>query len=142
MNQTYFECYEFDVNVGLILIATCTYKPIVSWILMNRSIWISVLLTYSYWKFYEYLWVAKKRSIADLRYTCLLYMLTIISAILDCQFVFSRVLMYSWIFLLFEEMDPRNCIQFCVKNKIKCLRTWFEMLTVTFGLSTLKRTQV
>ena len=28
MNQTYFECYEFDVNVVLILNATCTYKSI------------------------------------------------------------------------------------------------------------------
>ena len=26
INQTYFECYEFDVNVVLILIATYTYK--------------------------------------------------------------------------------------------------------------------
>ena len=26
MNQTYFEWYEFDVNVVCILIATCTYK--------------------------------------------------------------------------------------------------------------------
>ena len=28
-NQTHFECYEFDVDVVLILIATCTYKSIV-----------------------------------------------------------------------------------------------------------------
>ena len=27
MNQSYFEWYEFDVNVVLILIATSTYKP-------------------------------------------------------------------------------------------------------------------
>ena len=33
-------------------------------------------------------------------------------------------------------MDQRNCIKFCVKNGIKCSRT-FEMLTVAFG-----RTQV
>ena len=26
MNQTYFECNEFDVNVVLMLIAICTYK--------------------------------------------------------------------------------------------------------------------
>ena len=26
MNQTYFECYEFDINVALIVIATWTYK--------------------------------------------------------------------------------------------------------------------
>ena len=31
-------------------------------------------------------------------------------------------------FLLFEKMDQRNCIKFCIKNKIKCART-FEMLT-------------
>ena len=29
MNQTYFECYEFDVSAGLILIATCTYKSLI-----------------------------------------------------------------------------------------------------------------
>ena len=29
-------------------------------------------------------------------------------------------------FLLFEKMDQRNCIKFCVKNEIKCART-FEM---------------
>ena len=26
MNQTFFEWYEFDVNVAHILIATCTYE--------------------------------------------------------------------------------------------------------------------
>ena len=26
MNQTYYEWYEFDVNVVLLLIATCAYK--------------------------------------------------------------------------------------------------------------------
>ncbi|KAA2237134.1 helix-turn-helix domain-containing protein, partial [Solihabitans fulvus] len=44
-------------------------------------------------------------------------------------------------FLLFEKMDQRNCIKFCVKNEIKCART-FEMLTVAFGESTMSRTQV
>ena len=29
MNQIYFEWYEFDICVVGILIATCTYKPIV-----------------------------------------------------------------------------------------------------------------
>ena len=38
-------------------------------------------------------------------------------------------------------MDQRTCIKFCVKNEIKCART-FEMLTVAFGESTLSRTQV
>ena len=37
-------------------------------------------------------------------------------------------------------MDQRNCIKFFVKNLIKCART-FEMLTVTFGESTMSRTQ-
>ena len=35
-------------------------------------------------------------------------------------------------FLLFEKMVQRNCIKFCVKNEIKCRRT-FEMLIVEFG---------
>ena len=44
-------------------------------------------------------------------------------------------------FLLFEGMDQRNCIKFCVKNEMKCATT-FEMLTVVFGESTISRTQV
>ena len=44
-------------------------------------------------------------------------------------------------FLLFEEMVQRNCIQFCVKNKIKYARI-FKMLVVAFGESTMTRTQV
>ena len=38
-------------------------------------------------------------------------------------------------------MVQKNCIKFCVKNEIKCART-FEMLTVMFGESTMSRTQV
>ena len=38
-------------------------------------------------------------------------------------------------------MNQRNSIKFCVKNEIKCART-FEMLTVAFGKSTMSRTQV
>ena len=44
-------------------------------------------------------------------------------------------------FLIFEKMDPRNCIKFCIKNQIKCQRI-FEMLTMAFGESTMNRTQV
>ena len=68
MNQTYFECYEFDDNVVLIPITTCTYKLMLNWVRNNQStrIWISILLTHLYIKFHEYLWVAKKRFIADL----------------------------------------------------------------------------
>ena len=44
-------------------------------------------------------------------------------------------------FLLFEKVDQRNCIKFCVKTEIKCAKT-FEMLTVAFGVSTTNRTQV
>ena len=38
-------------------------------------------------------------------------------------------------------MDQRNYIKFCVKNEIKCKRT-FEILTLAFGESTMSRTQV
>ena len=38
-------------------------------------------------------------------------------------------------------MDKRNCIKFCIKNEIKCART-FEMLTVAFNESNIGRTQV
>ena len=37
-------------------------------------------------------------------------------------------------------MVQKNCIKFCVKNEIKCERT-FEKWTVTFGESTINRTQ-
>ena len=43
--------------------------------------------------------------------------------------------------LLFEKIDHRNFIKFCVKNDIKCAMT-FEMLTVAFGESTMSRPQV
>ena len=63
MNQTYFECYEFHVNVVLILIATCTYQSMLNWGRMNQSSWI--LLIHSYSKFHD-LWISKKGFIADL----------------------------------------------------------------------------
>ena len=65
-HQTYFECYEFDDDVVFILIATCTYKSMLNWQRMNHSSWISILLTHTYSKFHKYLWVAKKRPIANL----------------------------------------------------------------------------
>ena len=43
-------------------------------------------------------------------------------------------------FLQLEKMDPRNCTKFCVKNEIKCART-FKMLTVAFGESTRMQVQ-
>ena len=63
MNQIYFEGYEFDVKV---VTETCTYKSMLNWIQMNQSSWISILLSHLYSKLHEYLWVAKKRFIADL----------------------------------------------------------------------------
>ena len=70
--------------------------------------------------------------------------LTFFSDILDCQFVFGRQKVWSCFgllfdFLRFEKMDQRNCIKFCVKNDIKCART-FEILTVSFCESTMSRT--
>ena len=38
-------------------------------------------------------------------------------------------------------MDQRNCIKLCVENEVKCART-FDILTVTFGESTMSITQV
>ena len=40
-----------------------------------------------------------------------------------------------------RKMDLRKCIKFSVKNEIKCART-FEMSSVAFDESTMKRTQV
>ena len=68
------------------------------------------------------------------------HMLTI-SAILDCQFAFDRCFGVHFDFLLLEVVDHGYCIKFCIKNEIKCERT-FEMLTVAFGESTMSRTQV
>ena len=73
-------------------------------------------------------------------------MLTI-SAILDFQFdfltnkKFSRVSMCSSIFYNSKKMDQRICIEFDVKNEIKCART-LEMLIVAFGESSKSRSQV
>ena len=39
-------------------------------------------------------------------------------------------------FCLFEKMDQRICIKFCVKNRIKCADA-FRMLTVAYGEATL-----
>ena len=54
---SYFECYEFDINVKLILIATC---------LRYLSSWIQIRSTHLYSNSHEYSWVAIKRIIADL----------------------------------------------------------------------------
>ena len=72
-------------------------------------------------------------------------MLTI-SPIFDSQFVFDRQKDQSCFdvlfgFLLFEKMDQRTCIKFCIKNEIKCSKT-IQMLSVAFGESTMTRTQV
>ena len=42
MNQTYFEYYEFNIDVVLILIATCTYKSMLNGVRMNQINWISI----------------------------------------------------------------------------------------------------
>ena len=40
MNQTYYECYEFDVNIVRILIVACIYKSTLYWVSMNESDYI------------------------------------------------------------------------------------------------------
>ncbi|KAG5329050.1 GVQW3 protein, partial [Acromyrmex heyeri] len=42
---------------------------------------------------------------------------------------------------LFQKMDQRIYIKFCVKNKIKCADA-FRMLTVAYGEATLDRSNV
>ena len=51
MNQIYFECYEFDVNIVIILIATCTYKSMLNWVRMNQS---RLTHTQNFMSTYEY----------------------------------------------------------------------------------------
>ena len=46
MNESYFNCYEFDNIIVLVLIATCTYKSMLSTVRMSLSNWISILLTH------------------------------------------------------------------------------------------------
>ena len=63
----------------------------------------------------------------------------IMSAILDCQFVFDRLKGESCVgvffdFSLLEKLDQRNRIKFCLKNEIKCVMT-FEMWTVALGIT-------
>ena len=49
--------------------------------------------------------------------------------------------MCSLIFDYRKKWIKETVLSFCVKNEIKCART-FEMLTVAFGESTMSRTQV
>ncbi|UYV60218.1 hypothetical protein LAZ67_1000452 [Cordylochernes scorpioides] len=44
-------------------------------------------------------------------------------------------------FLSIKKMDQRTCIEFCVKNEIKCADA-FRMLTVAYGEATLDRSNV
>ena len=53
----------------------------------------------------------------------------------------SRALVCSSILHYSKKMNQRNSIKFCVKNEIKCEKT-FEMFTVVFGESTMSRTLV
>ena len=52
-----------------------------------------------------------------------------------------RVFECSSIFYYSQKMAPRNYFKFCVKNEIKCERT-FGKLSVAFNESTMSSTQV
>ncbi|KAG5323528.1 MOS1T transposase, partial [Acromyrmex heyeri] len=65
-------------------------------------------------------------------------------AILNVQLIFDSCFAYKCFgfdFCLFQKMDQRICIKFCVKNKIKCVDA-FRMLTVAYGEATLDRSNV
>ena len=64
----------------------------------------------------------------------------IVSLFLTAERV-SRVLMCSSIFYYPKKWHKETLFSFVYKNEIKCARI-FEMLTVTFGEPTMKRTQV
>ena len=53
----------------------CIYKSMLNWVRINRSSWISIMLTHAYSKLHEYLWVAKKQFIADLWFQSKCYLL-------------------------------------------------------------------
>ena len=59
----------------------------------------------------------------------------------ECLVNFGQLLCLDvfWLvfdFCLFQKMDQRICIKFCVKNRIKCADA-FRMLTVAYGKATL-----
>ena len=66
------------------------------------------------------------------------------SAILNVNFWQLFCLDVFWLvfdFCLFQKMDQRTCIKFCVKNKIKCMDA-FRMLTVAYGEATFNQSNV
>ncbi|KAG5313395.1 MOS1T transposase, partial [Acromyrmex insinuator] len=58
-------------------------------------------------------------------------------------YIYSKLYIYSKYFIIyiFQKMNQRICIKFCVKNKIKCADA-FRMLTVAYGEATLDRSNV
>ena len=61
-------CWLIHIHTWMLMSSekTYTYKSAVNWLRMNQSSWISILLSHSYSQLHEYIWVAKKRFIADL----------------------------------------------------------------------------
>ena len=55
--------------------------------------------------------------------------------------IFFLLCFYTCLLYTFEKKGQKNCVKFCVKNEIKCART-FEMLTAEFNESTMSRIQV
>ena len=58
-----------------------------------------------------------------------------------CIWQIKRFVVFWCALWFFTSKKWIKCVKFCVKNSIKCART-FEMLTVAFGESTMSRTQV
>ena len=104
MNQTYFECYGFDVNVVIILIAICTYKSIS---------WISLPLAHLYSKLHEYLGVAKNWFIADLFINLIGLVSVRVNFRIFSIFFFTMTCWSNLVFLLFFAIffkgPPSNC---------------------------------
>ena len=86
---------------------------------MNQSSWISLLLTHSYSKYHEYLWVSKKRFIADLCFPqhkhCILCAVILYNERRDLQFkvdseqqIFKQL--FIWILFTFR-VFARNLLR-------------------------------
>lgn len=56
--------------------------------------------------------------------------------VLNVRLIFDNMFYFVFDFYLLREIDQRICIEFCMKNKIKC-EDIFKILTVVYGEATL-----
>ena len=106
MNQTYFECYEFDVNIVLTLIVL---------IFINQYCSEFILLTHMYSKYNECLWVSKKQFISDLWYP----LISLFSALAykSCDIFINRM-KSLWISFLWLIKDFKSVVLLNIRRRV------------------------